>query len=189
MKPFTLPTFSSLSRRERLLAFGGALVMCVVVLDRLVLGPWWRHTHHVRQEIARLEKTIRRERQLLERKPQILAEAEAYREHLQADGAAGASDMASLLREIETLGTQSGISLGEVKPAEGAANDVYQEYAVDVQYQGSLDQWLRFVYLLQTSKTLFILERAAVSLTEEGSDLLQGSLRVTGKSLHHQPTT
>ena len=175
-----LPDFTNLSRRERLFAVGSFLVVCMVLLDRVVLGPWLGHARNIRREIQHLEKAIRNDRELIRRKPQIVAQATAYQEYLRLDQSAE-PDMASLLREIETLGSRSGISLGEVKPLEGTANESYQEYAIEVQYKGSLQEWVHFVYLLQTSRSRFEVERATIARTEEGSDQVAGSLRLVSK--------
>ncbi|MBI2495766.1 MAG: hypothetical protein HYW10_04290 [Candidatus Omnitrophica bacterium] len=185
MKRFALPNLSTLSRRERLLAVGGGFLLAVVLLDRLVLGPWWRHTRHVRQEIHRLEEAIRGYQQLLSRKPLIQAEAETYREQMDVIQA-GTLSVVSVLREVEALGAESGITLGEVKPLSETAGDQGQTFALEVRYQGSLQQWMHFLYLLQTSQALLAIERAVVARTEEGVDVLEGSLRLTSRALRSE---
>lgn len=191
--PVSLP---ALSRRERLLAIGSALVIVVVGMDRLVLGPWLRHIQTTRLDIQRLERLIRSDRELLRRKPQILGQAEAYREYLQPDLPAGQAggqpaelDMASLLREVETLGSRSGVALGAVKPLQVKAEEAAETaqgapeslppLAIEVDCKGSLDEWVHFVYLLETSRSLFDIERATVARIEEGSSQVEGSLRLT----------
>ncbi len=180
MKRLAVPTLSSLSRRERLLAMAGLLVMAVMALDRGVLGPWLRHTRTIHQEIQRLEAMIRSDRELIRRKPQILGQAQAYQEYLSLDQGAE-PDMASLLREIETLGSRSGVSLGQVKPLEGTTEGSPRSFAIEVEYKGSLQEWVHFVYLLQTSRSLFEVERATVARMEEGASQVQGSLRLTSR--------
>ncbi|MBI3324654.1 MAG: type 4a pilus biogenesis protein PilO [Candidatus Omnitrophica bacterium] len=180
MKLPSLPNFATMSRRERMLAAGSVLVLSSVLLDRGVLSPWLGHMAKVRREIQQLETDLRNYDALLARKSQIQAEAEAYREYLSPPSRE--TDMAALLREVEALGKESGVTLGEMKPTEGASSELYQEYTIDVQYQGSLEQWVRFVYLLQTSTALFTIERGAVArTTDEGSGTLQGSLRLSGR--------
>ena len=188
--PVSLPT--NLSRRERLLAIGSALVIVVVGMDRLVLGPWLRHIQTTRVEIQRLEKMIRSDRELLRRKPQILGQAETYREYLQPAGQPAELDMASLLREIETLGSRSGVALGAVKPIQSEAGEAEEgaleaaealpSLAIEVDYKGSMDGWVHFLYLLETSRSLFDIERAMVARIEEGSSQVEGSLRVSTKA-------
>ena len=186
MKRPALPKFSTLSTRERLLAAGVVFIICVLLLDRVVLGPWWRHVHEVNQEISRLKKGVRAYEQLLERTPQLLAEVEAYSTYLR-QLESGQTDVASLLREIETIGKDSGISLGEVKPLTAGGDELLQEYLFEIHYSGSLKQGIHFVYLLQTSKTLFQVDRATLSVKEGSPGMLDGSLRLARKVMRIPP--
>ncbi|MBI4323248.1 MAG: hypothetical protein HY596_03120 [Candidatus Omnitrophica bacterium] len=183
MKRLAVPSLSSLSRRERLLAMAGILVMSVMALDRGVLGPWLRHTRTIHQEVQRLEEMIRNDRELIRRKPRILGQAQAYQEYLRLDQSSE-PDMASLLREIETLGSRSGVSLGQVKPLGETTEEASPTFAIEVEYKGSLQEWVHFVYLLQASRSLFEVERATVARMEEGSSQVQGSLRLTSRVNH-----
>ena len=179
MKLPSLPNFATMSHRERMLAAGSALVVVIVLLDRAVLSPWLGHSSKVHHEIRQLEEDVRNYQGLLARKDQILDEAESYRDFLRP--LSNSQDMAGLLREIEEMGRESGMTLGEMKLAEGAASDLYQEYTIDMQYQASLPQWVRFVYLLQTSKALFTIERSSLVRKTGEAGALQGSLRVSGR--------
>ena len=183
MKRLSLPKFSELNRRERLLAFGSLLVICAVVVDRVILEPWGRHTRHVHQEIERLERSLRGQYDVLSREPQMRAEASAYRDDVRSEEAP-VPDMAAILREIEGLGTQSGITLGEVKPLEGERQEAYQGYVIDVRYHGSLEQWIYFIYLLNHSPSLFEIERATVTRAEQDPSSVEGILRVSGTLIH-----
>jgi len=115
MKRMPLPKLSSLNRRERLLAVGSIVMLLLWTTDSLVLGPWWRDVRRIRREISQLERAIAPQQQLLFRRHQVLAEVNAYRDYVRATGA-GDVEMAELLREVELLGTNSGIVLREVKP-------------------------------------------------------------------------
>ena len=177
MKLPALPNLSNLKPRERLLAAGVVFAVSIVLLDRVVLGPWWKHVQEVRQEIRKLEATIRTYQRLVDRKPQIAAEVEAYSEYLSQAG--GSADVATLLREIETVGRESGISLAEVKPLTSSEDDLYRQQSFEVHYTGTLEQWVRFVHMLQTSKFLFQVDRASLAAAEAGAARLDGSMHLT----------
>ena len=88
--------------------------------------------------------------------------------------------MASLLREIETLGKESGISLGEIKPLATQGDDgSVQEYVFEIHSTCTLKQWIHFVYLLQSSNSLFQVDRATVAATEGNPGVLDSALRLT----------
>ncbi len=176
-KGLAIPDFSKLSRRERLLAAGGVLVVSMVLLDRVVLAPWWQHTQRVRREIDKLEASIWTAQQVIARRPQITAEVDAYRDYLQRQ-ADGVLDMASFLREIEALGKESSVVLGEVKPLQEAGEAGSQGPTLDVRCSGALPQWIHFLYLLENSPLLIDVQRATLARSEAGGGLLEGSVRL-----------
>ncbi len=172
----TLPNPSTWSKRERLMAACGVLAVMVVAMDRLVISPWWSHTQPLRKEIAKMETAIRTQQQLISRRPVIMAEAVGYGEAFR-DPTGTPPDMAGLLRELESLGTQSGLQLGEVKPL--AASGEGSGVALDVQYTGPFQAWVHFVYLLQTSPSLLEIDRAVVAMDDLETSMLKGSVRLT----------
>ena len=173
-----LPDPSAMSRRERLMVVGSVLVVLAVVIDRGVMGPWWDHTRKVAREIRGLERTIQAHERLLSRRPQIEGKAKVYHDYLNVENP-GVVEMGGLIREVEKLGQESGISLGEVKPQPGESGDVYERLVIDVAYQGSIEQWMQFVYFLQTSKSLFTIERADLQRLDKSPNQLQGTVRVS----------
>ena len=78
-----LPRFAQLRPRERLLAVGSGVVLLIVLLDRLVLSPWSRHAHTVRQEIHDMERALQTHQRLLARKERVFEELKRYQQYLQ----------------------------------------------------------------------------------------------------------
>ena len=177
MKGFTLPDPSTWSRRERVLALSSLLVIALVLLDGGVLRPWWAHMQMIDQDVERLEQSMAAHQKLLTRKASIQAEATAYQDYVQLPSAEDL-DMATLLREVEQLARKSQMTLGEVKPLATDPEKPLQ-LGLQIKYEGSLQAWVRFVHLLESSTSLLEIQRAAVGQTEEGSDVLEGSLRLT----------
>ena len=184
MKLPTLPNPSTWSKRERLLAGVGVLALLIVAMDRLVLGPWWQHAQHVRKEIAKLETSIRTEQQLISRRPVIMAEATSYGEAFR-NADSQPPDMSALLRELESLGTQSGLQLGEVKPLAQPSDG--GGVTLDVQYTGSFQAWVHFIYLVQTSPSLLEIDRAVVAMDDLETSTLKGSVRLTSYAVRAAP--
>jgi Tfp pilus assembly protein PilO len=172
-----LPDLSRFSLRERLLAAGVVFVLSVLCLDRLVLGPWWQHGQKVRGEIGRMENALRTHRQLVSRKPIIMAKVEAHSIYLK-QATSGPEEVASLLREIEQMGKESGIALTEIKPLPHQESESFLQHAFEIYTTGTFRQWVHFVYLLQSSRSMFQIERANVGLKQPGSEMVEGSIRL-----------
>ncbi len=176
----------NLGPRERLFAFGGAMALALLVLDRLVLGPWMLHMRHVQTDISRLEKAIDTERRLLSRRDAVMLEVSAYQDLLRLAGPKE-NELAQLLREIETLGGDSGINLGDVKPIATDDQGLYQVRAFEVQCEGTLPDIVRFLYLLQTSKSLYLVDQAMLELKDQGTSRLKGVVRVSSLAIEAPP--
>ncbi|GEM_PF-5878341 len=184
----TLPNLATMSRRERLLAVGAMFAVSGAVLSVVVLGPWMAHTQKVHKEIMRLEHEMRQQQRLLTRRAQLTAEAEAAGEAYRALGS-GTLDMAEALRRLEALGAESGMALGEVKPVEKGGATGGEGSTVDVRSHGSLKAWVHFLYLIQTSPSLFQIERATIALKDPDTGLLEGSLRLTSTMMRAETVT
>ena len=68
-----LPTLPTLSRQERLLAVGVAIVVTLLLMDRVIISPWLRHLSVMRREIHELEHTLVNQRRLVDLKGRVLA--------------------------------------------------------------------------------------------------------------------
>ncbi|MBI4355998.1 MAG: hypothetical protein HY597_06100 [Candidatus Omnitrophica bacterium] len=181
------PQFAKWTRRERLAAAVGAIAVAIVLMDRLVIAPWWHHAQEISQKIGQKEEAMAQQHRLLSREAFVLARLDQYRSYLRPAGAEEL-DMAAMLKEIDALAQESQVSLGEVKPLPSDANDLYREYALEVHGDCSLQQWVHFVYLLESSRSLFTIEQAGLEASKDTPGRLQGSLRLTSMAMLADPT-
>lgn len=187
MKRLTLPNIAKMSSRERLLAGAGILIVCLVLLDRGVLTPWWRYTQRINEEISKLDREIAARGIFLNRQAEIRGKVEGFRAMLRL-AQSPEVEMANLVREIEALGSKSGVMLGPINPQPVTEpQGTYQEHALDVQYQGTLEQAARFLYSLESSTALFRIDRAELELERRDSDVLKGSVRITSTAMKWAP--
>jgi len=176
-----LPTLPSLQPRERLLAVGSGVILLVVILDRLVLSPWWRHIEAVREEIQQTEQTLQRRTKLLARKDQVLGEMERYRRFIRPS-IADDLQMAALIKELEDLASHSEVALAEIKPLTVQTDHAINRYSLDVSFGCTLEQWAAFLFQIETSPSLYEVEQARLSALEENAEQLEGQLRVVATS-------
>jgi len=183
MKRPALPDVSKMSTRERLLAGAGVLIVCLVLLDRGVLAPWWRYTRRINEEISKLDREIAARGIFLSRQEEIRGKVEGFRGMLRLAQSAEV-EMANLVREVEALGGKSGVVLGPINPQPVTEPlGTYQEHALDVQYQGTLEQSVRFLHLIESSTALFRVDRAELELERRESGVLKGSVRITSTAM------
>lgn len=182
MKSPKLPSLPSLAARERLFAFLGALMVVLTLMDRFVISPWWRHARQVSQDIHDLQHQVATNHRLLSRSSEVAAKIAVYHDYLRS-ARSPEVEMGELVREVQALATESGISGATVTPLPTTDNWPYQEHALDVQYTGNLEQSVRFVYLIESSKKVFRVQRASLSLEKRTGDQLQGSMRLTSVAI------
>ena len=180
-----------LQPRERVLAIGSGLVLLAVLLDRVVLNPWMRHARAIRQEIARMEDAISGHALLLARKAQVEGEVAQHQRYLRP-ALPEELQTAALLKELEELATQSHIESPEIKLVSTESGETTQEHVVEIKFDCVPEEWLEFLYRIETSPSLFAVARAGLSLKADVPDRLDGFLRVTstsvtGQSIDHRP--
>lgn len=185
MPKLTLPKLPALGARERLFAAIGMVMIGFVISDKLVVTPWWRHVRQVREETVELQRLLATHKKLLARQSEVDGAMASYQNYVRL-ARAPEVEMAELIREIEVIGSESGISLGAVTPLPASDNWPYQEYSVDVQYTGSLEQTVRFLYHLESSKKLFELQRVTLGLEKKGSEQVQGTARLVSMAVSNK---
>ena len=176
------PQFNKLKPRERLLAVGTGAVLLIVALDSLVLRPWIRHAQTVRREIHRMEEELRNHNRLLARRDRVLGEIGRYREYLRQP-VTDDLQMAALLKEVERVAQRSGIVVGEVKPLQIEAVGNEKRYSLEVRFESTLEEWVKFVYRLETSSALYSVIGAGLEASSEKPDQLKASLRVMSAAM------
>ena len=169
--------------RERLLATVASLAIMVVVLDQVVLGPWRAHVGTIREEVIEMETALRQHARLLSRKDLVAAQLVPYERYLRPAAPNDELQMAALLQEIEQVAANSRIELGEIKPLTVEGDEFARRYPLEARFRCTLDEWIDFVYQLETSPLLFQVVRADLSVSDEIPDLLQGSLRVVSTAV------
>jgi Tfp pilus assembly protein PilO len=172
-----LPKLSELQPRERLLAACSGVVLLVVLLDRLVLSPWLHHAHTVREEARQMESALQKYQRLLSRKDQVLADLEAHRRYLHPrveDELA----IASLLQELEGIAQTHGVKLSEIKPQPTVQGELATRYTLDVRFECQMEEWVDFIFGIETSNAPFGIAQAALSVSDETPDRLEGYVRV-----------
>ena len=167
----------TLKPRERLLAVCAGLVLMVIVLDRAVIHPWLVHGRKVRQDTKQMETALHAYARLLERKDGVLSRRERYQRCFRPEIAEDLQK-AAFINEIEELAGEAEVVLGDIKSSEIEGESTIKQFVFDVQFECSLEQWVDFIYEVETSASLYEIARAGLSMPEEGADRLEGYVRL-----------
>lgn len=164
------------------MAVGSGFVVMIVVLDRLVLGPWMAHQTNVREEVVRLEETLQRYSRLLTYRERVLSQLEPYRKYLRPllDDEL---QMAAFIKEIEGLASRSRVNLDEVKPLAVEAGEFSKQYSIDVEFDCTLEEWVDFIVNIESSTSLYEIVRSSLAVQDDVPDRLKATLRVVSASV------
>jgi len=160
-----------------MLLLAGSVIISLVIADRMVVGPWQEYNKKLSVSIAELEERATGQEMLIKRKATVEKQVTAYQEYLK-EGRSPEMEMADFLKEIENMGRTSAVALPEMRPLVTIASEHSQEYGVEVHFEGRLQDWLRFVYRVEVSPSLFVIEKAVVGRGDQGTALLKGFLHI-----------
>lgn len=162
-----------LSRRELILAFStGAVVLMGLsyLLGEPAVGRW-------RAAVERRQK-LSDERKLAQRLIAQRGDWEARYQQQRADiPVHGANDPVSalLLKRVEQLASENGLTLSRVQPdKERNIGDLF-ELAIDCAWDGTLETLVRFLYAVQKQGAILDIRQLTVSPGQGAPDRLKGN--------------
>jgi len=170
---------SKLGKRERLMAFVAGGFLFLMFMDRLVLGP-------ILSEMKVLDKSIQAKTQLVKRNIRILSFRDSIvKEYHEKDRYLSAPDanqqemIANDLHEIESLATQSTVTISNIKAGEITEISFAKELQVSLEFEGTLAHTVAFIKALEESVFLFRIKKFSMSPKSKTSELIKSSLEMT----------
>lgn len=166
----------NLSRRELFLAFatGTILLLGVSYLLGAPAIARWRGAAEQRQQLADQRKIAQR----------LIAQRGEWAQRLEQQRAGipvhGAQDPVSavLLKRIEQLASENGLTLSRVQPdKEKSIGDLY-ELAIDCAWEGTLETLVRFLYAVQKQGAILDLRQLTISPGQGAAGRLKGNFTV-----------
>lgn len=175
--------FNRLSKTERMGVIAAAIVVTLVLIDRLVITPIGDKIQRIDQEIKLSEKKLSRGLRNMNNKDLIESEYKKYKNYVKRTSASDEEDVANTLDEIETLARKCAVSLASIKPQSTKEVDFYKIYSIEIEVEGGMPQIMTFLYDLNNSKHLLRTVKLRIGLRERESSVVRASLLVTRISM------
>lgn len=154
---------SQLSKREKTVLYVTAFFVTLMFLDRLVVYPIYSRVRQLNGEIKQKESDINKYLRLLLQKERILNERKKYAAYLDSRQPEE-QDMTSILKEIENLANKSSLYVVDMKPGGVRENsDQTRRYLVNLNCEGEMEQIADFMYNVENSNVLLMIERYQIS--------------------------
>lgn len=173
-------TFSTLSRREKLVLYAAVGAVSFTLLDRLIVYPIYTRMRQVQTQIRDRENEIVRNMRILSKKERINADVERYVAYLRA-AEDRSVDMTAVLKSIEELAQKSELSVVDMKPAGIKENEKEKtkKYVVNLNGEGEMSQIVDFMYRVENSSDLLTIERVQISPKSRESSVAQCAFMIS----------
>jgi hypothetical protein len=174
---------SKLSKKEKVGLAAAAIVVSVVMIDRLVVSPIGERFQRLGREIELSEKKLVLDLRNISNKELISGEYDKYRNYVKRSASSDEEEVAAVLAEIEGLARRSDINLADIKPQQAKQTDFYREYYVEIEAEGAMEHIIVFLHNLNSSPQLLRAVKLRMGLKDRESSIVKASIMVSNISI------
>jgi Tfp pilus assembly protein PilO len=129
------------------------------------------------KEIITKESQVKQDLRILAQKDRVLAQIARYSSFLGSMGSQE-EEIVSALKEIENLANKSSIYLVDLKPAGQKIFGASKGYMIALNCEAQMEQIAEFIYNIQSSNRLFVVEKIQISPKSKDSSVAKCSLSI-----------
>lgn len=164
-----------LNKREKFIAYSLVLLICLWVVGSVFILPFLKRNESLNKEIQFTSAKLNKYKWLLSNKERILKK-------YGGDGALALSSSGlevNLLSELESAAKLYGIVIIDIRP-QGVFQDPQgpKGASVDLRAEGSIQDFLKFIYAIENSISMFNISRFHLK-SKSNSSLLEGSFSIS----------
>jgi len=149
--------WAKLAKKEKVLAYVALVCLFLSFFDMVILKTILNKMASIEEGIRNGEWQIRKNIKFLAQKESIEQEGQVFSVYA-IEAKTSEEEISSVLREIETLASQSGVTLIEVKPADVKSEKIIKRYSINLTCEATMEQLAKFMYLLENSKIIFTID-------------------------------
>ena len=167
-----------LSKRERLILNVAAFFVSMILLDRLIINPVSSKMRSLGQEIEDEKTAIKKNLRLVAQKDKISSESEKYNSYV-SSSKSEEEEMTSILKEVENLANKSSVYLIDMKPGGLKESASTKKYLINLNLESQMEQLIEFMYNVESSNHLFIIEKYQVGPKSKESSVAKCSITIS----------
>jgi Tfp pilus assembly protein PilO len=114
---------------------------------------------------------------ILSQKDKILSESAKYATYLSRMKSED-EETTTLLKEIEALANKTAISLIDMKPTALKSAGTYKKFLVNLNCEAQMEQLVDFMYNIENSNKLLVIERYQISPKSKESSIARCSMSI-----------
>lgn len=170
------------STRERIIFYITAAVIASAISDNLVVKRIVKIWAGLNEKITEANRELSRNYRLIGREKEILSEYEKYISYMKTKEE-GREKASSILMEIENLAGKNRVVATDIKPLASKKIDFYEKYMFEVAAEGDIKSLARFIYDMQSSSNILLVEHLTITAKTTGGDSLRAVMRIAHASM------
>jgi len=167
-----------LSKREKFIFYATIGVIVFAFIFNFFLAPVLTRNDNLNNEIRLNREKLKNYLWLLNNKEAI---KKKYAKFVPADNLTSQEHTGAVdtLSELENLAKNSGIKIIDIRPQQGAkGTGIYKENLIDLRAEGSLENYMKFIYNLENSLSLLRIKKFQIS-AKPNSIALDGNFLIS----------
>ncbi|MCX7661484.1 MAG: hypothetical protein N2Z79_02225 [Candidatus Omnitrophica bacterium] len=169
---------SGLSKRERFIFYTASILILLVIVDRLVIIPFYSKMSQVAGEIKDKEAEIRKAIHILSQKERINQQLKQYASFLRFVSSEE-EQFTLVLKEIETLANKSNVYLLDLKPAGVKDKGLIKEYLINLNLEAKIESLVTFIYEVENSSLLLAVKKYQISPKTSQTSIVSCSMVIS----------
>ncbi len=166
------------SAKEKIGLILAGVFFAFALVDRAIVGPINSKLKRINQEIKVSQAQLAFDLSNVSQKEDIAREYEKYAQY-QKDVGSDEEKITIMLSALEDLGRESGLTLLDIKPQKSNEINLYKEYAISIEAEGSVESLVQFLYKLNTSEHLMRVEKLRLNVRDRDVRTIKASILVT----------
>jgi len=170
---------SKLSKREKSILLGCAAVVVVSILYNLIFEPLVKTWSNLNKQIKGSKLKLKKGKQIVRRSTEIAAHYDKIASFIPQGKGSDEEEITNLLSEIEQLARSAGSRITDIKPRKVKDTGYYKRYIVEVESEGDINGFTKFIYEIQNSSQLLKVEKLSIGMTRASGGVLKANMVIS----------
>jgi len=168
-----------LSKRERLILTLCIGIIALSILYAFVLEPFVNMWSGLNSEIESARLKLKKSTEILKRRREIAERYKNLSGYIKPQSGSDEEEIAQLLSEIEKLANTSNVRITDIKPKAARRSGYYKIYVVEVESEGNISTFTKFIYEIQNSPQLLKVKKLSLNMKGITDNLLKADILIT----------
>ncbi|MEK7850181.1 MAG: type 4a pilus biogenesis protein PilO [Candidatus Omnitrophota bacterium] len=169
---------SRLNKREKLVFYAAAVFISIALIDRLIVGPIFSRMRLLDEKIKVQKELVKKNARIVSEKDRVLAAAKDYAVYSRK-AQTSEEEVAFLLGEVEKMARKTSLYVVDMKPLGMEEDSISRKYSVDLNCESQMEQIMGFMYEVESSDRLLVVETFNISPKSKDSSIAKCNMRIS----------